>query len=297
MFDQRTRVIARDKLVKCGYIPFDKSWIIRMGILDLVNGYDSIFGFLSAKQAELPDDLLSLQKALTAWREGKPDIDVGESGTLYRFLQFASWRMSLTKNFIRRGTLKDRRVCSDWRIINWPTDRLLTLDGKTSQWASASALLGNTERIWNPPFKLQATYDAIDHWQRQRKAGKAWKARYDLTILRQAVAFLEMLKDGNALFFARQAEDYCFARAFAWISKEQGERFWPSLRNHESDRIEEMDAVINAVENGQTIVSRDHRAVQAGAMLAKFKGADVKFAHPECVCKSWPQFWDFLETA
>ena len=31
------------------------------------------------------------------------------------------------------------------------------------------------------------------------------------------------------------------ARAFGFISKEEGEEKWPSLRGHESDRIEEME--------------------------------------------------------
>lgn len=34
-------------------------------------------------------------------------------------------------------------------------------------------------------------------------------------------------------------EDYCFARAFNFITKDEGEQQWPQLHNHESDRLVE----------------------------------------------------------
>lgn len=259
-----------------------------MGLLDMVHGYDDINRLLDAEpEGTLGTDLQALNRATKQWRAGD-EIDVGESGTLYRFLQFAAWKAGRDVRFIKHGTLIDRPIANDPAIIDMPIADLLKLDNGTSQWASAAVLLGNTEpRLRNPPFKLQATYDAIDHWQAARAAGTMWEARKDETIARQAAAYLGWLATGSMVFIPEQAEDYCFARAFDLITPEEGEARWPALRLHESDRIAGMEEAL-----GQHIVtSADHRVVQAVAMR---KGSEVSFAYPEAVAKSWPQFWDGL---
>lgn len=279
-------------LIKESYIPLDKSWIIRIGVLDLLNGYDMTTKFLE-KQKELGDDLKALYNASLAWKSEKP-IDVGESATLYRFLKFASWKLSLNKKFILHGTLKKRKICNNPKIVNYPLEKLLKIDNGTSQWASASVLLGNEEKIKNPQYKLKLTYDAVKHWKKQREKGECWKARYDETILNQAIAFLELLKKGKTSFVPKQQEDYCFARAFNLITKEQGEKNWPSLRSHESNRIKEMEKALSYADERKEICSKDHRVVQAIAMLYKFKNKKVEIKHSSCVNKSWPQFYKFL---
>ncbi|GBE19514.1 3-phosphoshikimate 1-carboxyvinyltransferase [archaeon BMS3Abin17] len=275
------------------FIPLDKSWIIRIGVLDLVNGYRDIIDFLN-KQERLSDDLLALKTAIIEWNK-KKQINVGESGTLYRFLKFTSWKLGLNKGFIKHLTLKNRKICDNPEIISWNLRQLLELDNKTSQWASASVLLGNTEKIENPPFKLQITYDAIHHWKSQREKKLSWEPKYDETIKNQALAFINLLKTGGINFQPQQPEDYCFARAFNLITPEEGEEKWSSLRFHESDRIKEMEKSIQQMHNNEIIDSKDHRVVQAIAMSSKAKNKSVKFEFPECVNKSWPQFWDFIE--
>jgi hypothetical protein len=268
------------------YIPLDKSWIIRMGILDLVNGYDTCINFLRKEQC-LNEDLGSLLCASEKWGLEK-EITVGESGTLYRFLKYASWKLGADKKFILEGTLRNRSICDDSSIINWPLEKLLTLDNGTSQWASASVLLGNDERIENPPYKLQVTFDAVQHWEQARKAGKTWVPRYDETIKTQASAYLNWLRTGRMNFEPQQAEDYCFARAFGLMTSEEGEAKWPSLRGHESDRIAEMEIALQQSE----VTSKDHRVVQAIAMR---RNSAYGFINPDCVRKSWPKFWEFLK--
>ncbi|MEK6848671.1 MAG: hypothetical protein AABX65_03500, partial [Nanoarchaeota archaeon] len=147
---------------------------------------------------------------------------------------------------------------------------------------------GNSERIINSPFKLQLTYDAVQHWKTARSRGKMWEQKYDETILAQALAYLQWLKHGKIEFNPKQAEDYCFARAFGVICREEGEKRWPSLKGHESDRIIEMEEALKQDE----VTSRDHRVVQAIAMLTRDK---TKLKYPDSVKKSWPQFWKFLE--
>ena len=162
------------------FIPLDKSWIIRVGVLDVLNGYDDINLFLN-QQSNLGSDLSALKRAVGVWKT-KKSIDVRESGTLYRFLQFASWKYGLQKEFVLRGTLKKRSVTKNSKIINWPLKKLLRLDGGTSQWASAAVLAGSKEKVKNPPYKLELTYKAVSHWKKRRKRDEAWQARYDETI-------------------------------------------------------------------------------------------------------------------
>jgi hypothetical protein len=292
----------KEKLIRKGHIPLDKSWIIRMGVLDLIHGKKDCIKFLR-NVPELNEDLKALYKASVDWSK-KQEIDVGESGTLYRFLQFASWELGLNKRFILHGTLKERKICDNPDIVNWPIADLLMIDGKnpkkrgTSQWASAAVLMGSQERledIDDPPFKLKDSYDAKEHWNKMTVKGKHWEPRYDETILLQALAFLDILNHRKINYKPRQPEDYCFARAFGFISKFVGEAKWPSLHGHESDRIEEMEKVIKAVEAGKMIESKDHRPVQAGAELQKVKGMPIRVRYPESVNKSWPMFWKFLE--
>ena len=275
------------------FIPLDKSWMIRVGMLDILNSCDDIIKFLE-KQSALGDDLQALLRCAHDWNGDMP-LDVGESGTLYRFLRFAAWKKKLNKEFLRRGTLQNRAICNDPSIVGWPLQKLLTLDDGTSQWASASILLGNKERVQNPPYKLQLTYGAVDHWHAQRIKGECWLPRYDETLKAQAVAYLDFLKMRKMNFVPRHSEDCCFARAFGLITPAEGERLWPGVRNHESDRFKHMEEVLGAVDCGEPIDSRDHRVVQAVVMRQKSRSLPMQVKDRAVVNKSWPQFWDFLE--
>jgi len=117
-------------LIEKGYIPFDKSWIIRMGVLDLLKGHEDTIKFLEQHYGGLGDDLKALHRASIQWNSGEP-INVGESGTLYRFLTFASWKLGLPKEFVTEGTLTERiekgEICNNPDMVNWPLERLLTL--------------------------------------------------------------------------------------------------------------------------------------------------------------------------
>jgi len=166
---------------------------------------------------------------------------------------------------------------------------LLTLDNGTSQWASASIIMGNPERLKSSPFKLQVSYDAIEHWNASRAEGRSWDLRFDETILNQAMAYLRWLSGKDLDFIPEQAEDYCFARAFGIIDAKEGLERWPSLAGHESNRPIEMEEALQQ----EKVTSKDHRVVQAVAMLKR----DVEFKYPESVNKSWPQFWRFWKDA
>jgi 5-enolpyruvylshikimate-3-phosphate synthase len=53
---------------------------------------------------------------------------------------------------------------------------------------------------------------------------------------------------------------------------------------------------ITRFEAGESIVSRDHRVVQAIVMLGKVEGKEISVVYPSSVSKSWPQFWRFIES-
>ena len=275
------------------FIPLDKYWTIRMGILDIIHGYKDINTFLN-EQKDLGGDLSALKRVCETWNTNQ-SVDVGESGTLFRYLQFASWKYKLNKQFIKRGTLSNRQISNNPDIVNWDLKRLLTLDGGTSQWASISVLLGNQEVIENAPYFLKVTYEAKKHWEEKRKEGKIWEPKHDEVLLKQADYFVNLLNSKPAAFIPTNPDDYCFSRAFGIISREEGEKRFPMIKHHESNRLDEMEKVIDQAERGEPIDSKDHRVIQAMAMWGIVNKKKLTFTHPEAVNKTWPQFWDFLE--
>lgn len=66
------------------------------------------------------------------------------------------------------------------------------------------------------------------------------------------------------------------------------------LHYKESDRLTGMEKILrNSGCLAPTVIdSTDHRITMAAAALGKARGVEMKFAHPECVAKSWPGFWE-----
>ena len=280
------------------YIPLDKSWMIRVGVLDIFNGKDGIVRFLESYQKEraLSDDLQALLRCTKAWNQGKT-LDVGESATLYRFLQYYCWENCLDRKFRLHGTLVERAansICDDPSIVTWPLERLKKQDKGTSQWPSARYIDGNHERVPDPQPKLQLTYDSVAHWEKRTKQGKCWDPRYDETLRRQALAYFGLLRTGKMDFVPEHSEDYCFARAFKLITPKQGRKLWPQLQDQESKRVTHLEDVIRLANRGELIDSRDHRVVQAIVMSQRARKLPVKIADKNVVNKSWPEFWDFI---
>ncbi len=278
------------------FIPLDKSWMIRMGVLDVSHGRYDIVRFLEDYQRPVSDDLQALLRCARAWKSGR-ELDVGESGTLYRFLQYYSWKRGLNKEFRLQGTLQERAassICDDPEIVSLPIEELRKLDDGTSQWASARYLAGDRERVPDPQPKLKLTYEAVAHWEKRRKQGKCWVPRYDETIRAQALAYLGYLRTGKMKFVPQHSEDYCFARAFNLITPKQGAKIWPQLVSHESNRFTHLEDVLAAAKHGELIDSKDHRVVQAVVMRQRARKRPVKIADKNVVGKSWPEFWDFI---
>ena len=282
------------ELIKNKLIPLSKYWSMRLGFLDIINN-TNLFIPLIENRKDIGDDLKVLIRISKEW-QSKNKHNVGEAGALFRLLQFTSWKFNLDKKFIKEKTLKDRQTCNNPDIVNWPITKLLELDNNTPQWASASILTGSKENIPDDYF-LNLSKEAVAHYYKMKIEGGLCELRYDETILGQAEAFIGLLKTGQTDFKPKQQDEYCFARAFALISKEEGEKRWPELKGHESNRLEEMEKQMGNLYGGKEIDSKDHRVVHSIAMLALLKDKKATFSFPDCVSKSWPQFWDFLEYA
>src|ERR1035437_4760949 len=276
-------------------IPLDKSWLTRVGVLDIINGYTDIEKFIDS-QKDTNDDILAIKNASIAWRNNQ-QINVGESATLYRLLKFASWKFKLNKTFIKRGSLKDRKITDNHNIVNFNQTKLLKLDNETTQWATAAVICGDKEKLTNPPLKLKESYDAVEHWEIRRKRGLCWEPKYDKTIERQVKAFLDLLNNKETNYTPLCSDDYCFARVFNFINKESGAKLWPSLIGHETNRIEEMEGTMMKADEIGYVNSKDHRVVQALAMWGVVNNKKLIFKNPNSVNKSWPRFWDFLVLA
>lgn len=260
---------------------------MRLGFLDIINNTKFFIPKIKGR-TDLGDDLKVMIKISKEW-ETKNEHNIGEAGALFRLLQFVSWKFKLNKTFIKERTLKDRQICNNPEIVNWPIKRLLELDNNTPQWASAAILTGNIEPTPDDYF-LNLSKEALENYNKRK-----CELRLDDTISNQANAFIEILKKNKTNFKPRQQDDYCFSRAFNIINKEEGEKRWPELKGHESNRLEEMEIQLNNLKNNKPITSNDHRVVQAISMLALKLKKEIKILNPKSVSKSWPQFWKFLE--
>lgn len=288
-----------EDLVKMGYIPLDKSWTMRMGVLDLIHGRDTAVKFIEGRLGAVNDDIKSLYVASVDWNCCNP-VHVGESATLYRFLKFTAWKSGEEKEFVVSGTLKNRMICDDPAIVNYPLHMLGTVDGDrskkyyTTQWISAAIINGSTERLESPGYKIHQTYEAVDHWNYTNSKGKDWVPKYDETINRQAKSIVDGVRNGSASFTPRHSEDYCLARALDKVNRNEGDFRWPNLRNHETNRLEEMEIMIEKSDQGMEVDSVDHRVVQAVAARQLLRGQEIRVKNRGCVNKSWPEFWDFI---
>jgi hypothetical protein len=290
------------------FILLDKSWIIRMGIQDLFRGYSDIVDFLK-NQKDLGGDLEALGRVARDWN-GKGPLNVGESGTIYRFVRFYLWQDESARELITEGTLTKRakeKICDNSDLVHWSSERLGKLDEGTTQWQTMAYLLRDRIKVNNPKYKLQVTYDAVEHWENARAHGEVWQPRKDPTLFNQAMVFLKKLNKLPLEWIPEQAEDYCFARAFGYadensLNSPEGKRMFESVRGHEVQRVNDMNELLQQIRTGERISSKDHRGVQSAAMLIKTleptlisESIRIRFDNPSCVSKTMPKFWDFMK--
>lgn len=305
--------ISREQILK--YIPWDKTWIGTMAMLDLTRGFPKdIANFLDSQDPkELGGDFRVCRQLVDDWpaRYHKP-LYVGQSGKFLRFVRFYNWLNGIEHEPIITDTLKEGRIekiTNDPSIVSLPPEQLATLDFHTTQWSSIQYTLtppalrrklspsfhqGKTLKR-SADFKLRVTYDANDHWDSQRAKGEIWQPRKDPTFFNQTVAFIESLKTGNMCYIGEQAEDYCLESAFNLVSEEEGRLIYPSVEGHESNRFKEMRELKAKFERTGIIESKDHRAVFAMVMKAVYDKKPYEVRNSESVNKTWPQFFNCVD--
>ncbi len=286
-------------LMQYRFVPWDKSDGIRKTWLDIINSNDKVqhssgLDFLRFRLHEVSTDLQAMYVGGSAWMNGDRNIYVGESGTVYRFMRLKAWQEGRNVEFIKEGSLLKRKMYDNPDVLEMTPEERLALDGGTSQWESAAYICGLSEKIDNPPEKLQLTYDCVEQWKACKRKRRGWHFTFDMTILRQAVAYLRQLHLKERIFEPRHSEDYCFARAFEYMTREEGEARWPQLKHHESNRLDEMETELERMLAGGPIKSDDHRVMANSAMRAVVEKKKPVIINQDCAKKSWPEFMTFI---
>lgn len=265
-------------------LPLSKSWTIRMIFLDMLYGKKTdykVITSLNNSKEKLSDDIkAALNTAETYLSEGDK-YDVGDSGTVCRFLIYILGEKDY--QLLKGVQLSRRKIDPPDDLNKLSLEELLKL--KTTQYASAALLTGIVP-IDDLPSKCKLTVEARKVYFENNGE---WISREDEVIARQ----LDNYSKGGR-FNPLIAEDYCYSRVFEFITKEEGEKRWPELKNHESDRIKVMEEALSDLKV-EVDVHEDHRVAMAVALKQKSLGLPVNINNRECVSKSWPEFWEWLE--
>lgn len=277
------------------FIPLDKSHSLCLGAIDIIHGRGERFlreidKWAYSNNNNVPIDVRAACSCARVWNDPKSSIPVGNSKTLYCLLKFAMWLKNDQRMCLVGDDLFSRETCRDPSVTKWDQKKLMTLEGGSPQWASASVISGDKEKIYDAPYHLSLTYRAIHQWN----TGK-YALQLDKPILGQSRAFQDLLKSRSTSWEPETPEDYCFARSFDKISLSSGRQKWPFLMCKASNRILQMETAMSEYNQGKTISSYDHRIVQAIAMKSLFDSKSISFSNPTVVDKSWPSFWEFLQ--
>lgn len=256
-----------------------------MIFLDMLYGkktnYQVINYFNKQKDSALADDIKAALACAVAHISGDNIFKVGNSGTVCRFLLY--FLDGKKYKIIKGRQLAERKIEAPNNISKLSLAKLLKLG--TSQFASA-AILAGAKPVKNLPPKCRLSLEARKNYFKNN--GK-WTPKIDGVITRQLNHFL-----CGGKFEAKIAEDYCYARAFNFITKAEGKKRWPELANHECDRLKVMEKACKDF-NRKINAPDDHRVVMAVALRQKSLGLPVRVNNKKCVSKSWPQFWQWLE--
>ena len=276
-------------------IPQCKSWTNKHLFLDALAGHDEDYDIVHDFIHDTNNDIEAGLIAAQGWVEGRDEIFVGESATVYRMYLGASWKFDRNVHFAKTGTLLTREVCQDPSVLEMSFDELQKIDHGTSQWPTVQALLGNPKRAADPGEQLAITYEAIEDWQQCREGGQLWIPRRDAALTRHAGFFFDLLRGRNPVFTAKSAEDFAVLGAFGFMSPEELAIAFPSLPGHETNRPAELACTLEEYKKGEKLSTKEHRLIPAFKVKGLFENVEVEFEHPEVVDKSWPQIWDLLE--
>ena len=291
-------------------IPIDTGGLIRVGMLDLTRGYGAcdLVKTLDS-MGELGTDARDLRNLATSWNSVEP-IEM-ESGTLFRIAWFYFTKMNIPRQIIPVRTLVKRveKMELDPDMVNWSLAKQGTPEGGTSQYQTAAILFGNQETLEEIPFYVRKTYNIRANWEENRATGKVWDVPRDPTLITQSKDYIHYLQTGEVLTIPDRLGDcdlYPFLRIFGAIGRKWGEKNWPQLAEHESNRFKTADEALTSLREGKPIVSDDHRIVEAAAQYIQAENLRTnnnvlpvrnimdRFSNPNCVSKKWYRFWEAM---
>jgi hypothetical protein len=297
------------------FMPLDKCWTIRLGVLDILNGrQDHISNEISSWERlhgpkSITKDIKALHACARNWDEQSMVVQVSDCRTLYCFLKYASWKLKDMRSYMIGDDLLIRAPHADPKIVDWDQTKLMTLEGGSTCWASAKVLLGCTHRVFLPPRLLEMTYNAVCTWKASTKRGTGEYGLFgDMILFRQAAAFWDIIHKGKSLKVedllpdtqSRSSrpdplpQDYFMLRTFGVINMVEGRKQFPEL-SYRRDRISDMEKQLGNLQMGKPIDTKDHRIIQAITMKSMYDGKAADIIHVDAVEKSWPAFWEFLQ--
>lgn len=270
--------------MKNKFLPLSKSWAVRMIFLDMLYGVKTGYRVIKHLQKErniLADDIRAALNCAQNYISGKNTYNVGDSGTVCRFLIYF---LDGRKYKIKKGKqLTKRKISAPKNIKSFSLAKLLKLG--TSQFASA-ALLAGVKPMKNLPLKCRLSILARKIYFKNKGE---WIPKFDEVIIRQLSHFLYDKK-----FKPLIAEDYCYARAFGFIAEREGKKKWPELSNHECNRLKVMEEACQDFDK-KIDIHKDHRVAMAVVLRQLSLGLPIRINNKKCVSKSWPQFWQWLD--
>ena len=241
---------------------------------------------------EMSDDVRACKDALKAWKSGESHIPVRN----FRSLAVA------TDMLIKQGWDKNKRELLMGKELR---NRVL-YDENSSQKVSAIILTMNDNVMEDRILKRDSIDKLIPQIQNAIVVKNIYKDmrvvqsttiyKEDETISRHFNYYIAKLCGKDVKLEIKSAEDIPLAYMMNEIELSEAEKRFPSLRNHETDRIRELEYQKRRLYIKPSIYSTDHRVVMACAMANNLQEGDFKkIGYDYSVNKSFPKFWEMLE--
>lgn len=264
-------------------LPLDKSWIKCITVLEMQEGYGSdgaVRNFLNSyPDNEMSDDVKACRDVLNALHNKSNVFPVRN----FRSLAVAlTCLKSIDRNNILLGSQLRRRKLIDENSSQLKSAKMLT--GKKEQ------VLADYPNIHDMPYHVYMAYEAETF-----RYDKTTIYREDRTLTKQFAYFINKLQDKDTKLEVNSAEDVPLAYMFGEIELSEIKSTYPQMVNHESNRIDELNAVTRTPGASQIMYTDDHRIVMACEMFGIVNDSQYKFMHPECVNKSFPNFFKYIK--
>lgn len=278
-------------------IPYDKYWILQMGILDMINDKDSIFIFLENNQ-NITEELKNFKITYLDWTFNKNIVYVGYSNYIYYVLIYIIYKKNLNIELFTDDNIKKINDNEIKKILDFSQNNLIDLGEKDIYYiyfASALILLGDEERLDSPPLFIKKTYKIVDEWNKSYNMDENWDLKYD-PIIEHQFNYLKKYNSNNHIsFIPKYSEDffyYSILRDNLKIKKNSYNCFNKIKQN--LLLLKEIKDTLYQYKTDKTILSKNDRIIQAIVIKSILEKKNIKVKYPNCVQKSWNNFWNYF---